>query len=390
MASAAVSSAASVRTFVVDHGSSMIRSGFSGDDSPHSVFPSVVCWSHQESCVGDEAYDRQFRHGRNTFTWPIEKGIVTNWNDMEEIWHHTFKNALRASPENHAILLTEAPFTQKVNREKTLEIMFETFKVPSLCLSLRGVLAMYTAKSGCLTGVSVSSGDSVTNIIPIFEGYALTHAIKQIDEWKGGGGSGREVTDRLMKMLGEREGLRHSFTSRSKTGREVAQDIKEKHGYVALDFESEMKKSLDLISCRYELPDGEFLTTGNEQFRTPEAIFHPLAAGGHTEDGGVGIHHSIVHSIGRCDIDLHRSMFNQIVLSGGNTLFPGYDQRLSYELNKLSPSATPVHVIAQKDRKYASWIGGSIFASLSSFSSACISREEYREVGPQIVHRQCF
>ncbi|CAK9821606.1 Actin, clone 205 [Anthophora retusa] len=296
-----------VAALVVDNGSGMCKAGFAGDDAPRAVFPSIVGrprhqgvmvgMGQKDSYVGDEA---QSKRGILTLKYPIEHGIITNWDDMEKIWHHTF-----------------------------------------------------------------------------YEGYALPHAILRLDL------AGRDLTDYLMKILTERG---YSFTTTAE--REIVRDIKEKLCYVALDFEQEMATAAASTSLEksYELPDGQVITIGNERFRCPEALFQPSFLGMES----CGIHETVYNSIMKCDVDIRKDLYANNVLSGGTTMYPGIADRMQKEITALAPSTIKIKIIAPPERKYSVWIGGSILASLSTFQQMWISKQEYDESGPGIVHRKCF
>ena len=367
---------------VIDNGSGLTKAGIAGDDAPNACFPAIVGRPRHATMigsdgkdvfVGEQAYEKR---GDLTLKYPIEHGVVTDWEDMTRIWHYTFFDMLRVEPSEQPVHLTEAPRNPKDNRAQMMQIFFEEFSCPAFYVSIQAVLSLYSA--GRTTGLVFDAGDGVTHIVPVYEAYSLKHAIKKIDL------AGRDLTHWMKDILTE-----SGFNFSGSEEFEIARDIKEKKCYVALDFDEEMAAfDSDPASknTEYELPDGQVMSVGSQQIRCPEALFQPSFLG---KDFG-GVHQTAYECVQKCNIDLRRELLNNITLSGGTTMFPGINDRLAKEVSNLAPASVKVKVIAPNERKYSVWIGGSILSTLATFQTMWVTRGEYNESGASIVHRKCF
>ncbi|MHA1686632.1 MAG: actin, cytoplasmic 2 [Candidatus Heimdallarchaeaceae archaeon] len=371
----------STKPLVIDNGTGFTKNGFAGEDQPRSVFPTIIGYPKYQIIMTDvEHYVREYYIGEEAINlrgvlklvYPVEHGQVQDWDAMERIWHYTFYNDLRVNPNERPVLLTEPPLNKNQNKEKMAELMFETFNVPAMYISMQAILSLYS--SGRTTGIVIDSGDGVTHIVPIYEGFAISHAIHRSDI------GGRDITDYLRRLLRQR-----GYSLSSSAEREIVRDIKERLCYVALDPEKELKlaEKVSGMEKTYTLPDGETLTIGAERFMAPELLFNPSAIGSEEEP----LDELIYRAIQNCDVDLRRDLYANIVLSGGSTMFPGLKERLHKELTELVPETMEVKIIAPPERRYSVWIGGSILASLKTFSKLWVYRKEYNEVGPTAVYR---
>jgi len=380
---------------IMDNGTGMMKCGLSGTDAPTVTFASCVGYpknkammtgGNKEYYVGEEA---QQKRGILVLKFPLEHGVITNWEDMEKIWAHTFDNELRVvvggeteeDEDVAGVLLTEAPMNPRENRERMTQIMFETFNARRFYVAIQAVLSLYA--SGRTTGVVVDCGDGVSHTVPIYEGYSMPHAIQRINL------AGRDLTDYICKILTESKINLHTSAERMS-----AMKIKEELCYVSMNFEEEVDNFAGKEK-QFELPDMSIVTVHNQIIRCPELMFKPSLDGKEM----MGLPELAKKTIDDCDLDVRKDLFANIVMSGGTTMFPNMPERLQFEVEKLVNEGAKVKVIAPPERMISVWIGGSILASLSTFSRMWINQYSqpdmsppitgYDEVGPRIVHQMC-
>lgn len=269
--------------------------------------------------------------------YPIERGNITNWDDLEKLltFSHTIYNELCVAPEEHPFLFTDYPLTPKADREKLIQIYFERFHVPAAYSASQAVLALFAA--GRFTGVSLDLGYGVCHCVPVYEGFSLRHAVTRV------GFGGNDLTDYAIKILTER-----GYTFTTPAEREVARDIKEKLCYVPMDFDADLETASKtcILEKSYHLPEGSVITVGTERFRCPEPLFHPDFLEGH--ENALGIHDCIFDSISKCDSDIHQELYQNIILSGGTSMFPGISYRLQQEVQNSAPHNKKVNVNFQE------------------------------------------
>ncbi|XP_048205767.1 actin-related protein T2 [Perognathus longimembris pacificus] len=364
---------------IFDNGSGLCKAGLSGEIGPRHVISSVVGYPRFKTpaaeagpkCfVGEEAlYKQEALHLRR----PIERGLVTGWEDAEKLWTHLFEWELGVKACDRPVLMTEPSLNPRENREKTAEVMFESFQVPAFYLSDQAVLALYA--SACVTGLVVDSGDGVTCTVPVFEGYSLPHAVSKLHV------GGKDVADALRRLL-----LAGGRPFPCALDKAVVDDIKEKLCYVALEPEKELSRRAEEALREYRLPDGNVLRVGDPLFRAPEALFSPELLGVQSP----GLAKMAATSVAKCDADIQKTLFGEIVLAGGGTLFQGLDDRLLRELEQLAAKGTPIKITAPPDRWFSTWIGASIVTSLSSFKQMWVTASDFKEFGTSVVQRRCF
>lgn len=302
--------------------------------------------------------------------YPLEHGIVTDWNDMERIWSHIYAEELKVQSEDHSVLLTEAPHNPRANRDAAAQLMFETFNIPALYVSVQAVLSLYA--SGRTTGIVLDSGDGVTHAVPVYEGFSVSNAVQRIDI------AGRDVTEYLQLLLRKEAGVRLTTSAEL----EIVKEIKERECYITVDYKKEARDwAVRQKKQPYKLPDGQTVELGNERYNCNEILFDPEIIGHESE----GLHALVVNSINRVDLDLRKQLFQNVILSGGTTMTRGFGDRLLKEIKQIAVKDVKIKIYAPPERKISTWIGGSILASLSTFRKLWVTSEEFNE-NPNLVH----
>ena len=247
---------------------------------------------------------------------------------MAKVWEHAFTNEMRTDPSEHNVLLTEAPGNPRANREKMVELMFDTFQVQGLYVAIQAVLSLYA--NGRTTGIVCDSGDGVTHTVPVYEGFCIPHAVKKNFI------AGRAITSHLNELL-IKDNIADPSSGASTAWKQIVRTIKEDCCYVALDPIAEREKAANsaMLVKDYELPDGQTVQINTPRFMAPEALFYPdLIREG---DETLGMHKMVFESVKECDIDIRKELYGNIILSGGSSLYNGLPDRLLNEVDALCP-----------------------------------------------------
>lgn len=362
---------------VIDNGSGVMKAGFAGDEVPKCIFPNYIGRPKHERAMagaveGDVFIGEQAQNLRGLLfcSYPMTHGIVDSWIDMEQVWQQVYTD-LKVNSEEHPVLLTEAALNPKRNREKAAELFFEHFNAPALFISAQAILSLYA--SGRTTGIVLDSGDGVTHAVPVFEGFALTHAIQRMDL------AGRDVTECLQLHLRRAGHIFHTSAEQ-----EIVREMKESVCYVAFNPQKEETSQEAGMPKQYRLPDGQVLNLGLERFKSPEILFQPGLVGSEYK----GVQHLLYNSIFKSDMDLRKALCTQIVLSGGSTMFRGFGDRLLNEIRRLLPKESKIRISAPPNRHTSTWHGGSILSSLATFKQMWVSKAEWEEEGSSVIHKK--
>lgn len=373
-------------SIIIDNGTNTIKAGFSDDDMPRVIIPTVLGVPNTNQGVPEDKNDQIdifvgeeaiSKGGTLTLKRPIEMGEIKDMDTMELIWKHIFYNELLAETKSHSVIVTEAPFAVYENRKLMAEVLFEHLGVENLYITNTSTLALYA--NGKTTGVVVDCGFKTTSFVPIYEGFMLNHAVTKVDT------GGQDLTEFFCELIGRRSG-NPKFAN--PTQKAMINELKEKICEVAEDYDSQMKKCMDSKTPEvYKLKDGNEIIISGEKYQCPEMLFQPsLALKEH-----FGLHEQTFKSIQRCDVDIEKDLFQNVVLCGGSSLFMKIKKKFEKELQSLAPTGKTVKVIAPPERKYSSWLGGSILSSMNNFKQAMfVSKKEFSEQGPNCIYNKFF
>ncbi|XP_005989977.2 actin-like [Latimeria chalumnae] len=358
---------------VIDMGTGSCKAGFAGQALPSSVVESIVGYPSRKTRKGLKGalFGKLARKHFNNIIEAVQHGVIVDWEAAVSLWQHMCFHDLKASPAEHAILVSDPPLSPTTNREKMAEVLFEDMNAASMYIAYQSILATYSY--GKTTGLVVDSGYSFTHTVPVYEGYNMPHAIRRMDF------GGFDLTTYLMKLL-------EKYVDMDDTKRHIIEDMKIKCCYVAADAKRESNLSPVEYEADYELPDGLIITLNKERFTCPEALFVPSLAGSSQN----GIHTMTMESLMKVPASSQKAMFSNILLSGGSTMFDGFSDRLDKELLNISEKDLVPTVFSNPNRSYTVWTGGSILASLQSFQTLWVQNSDYKENGPCIVHRMCY
>jgi len=379
---------------VCDNGTGFVKCGYAGSNFPAYIFPSMVGRpiiravnkigdiEVKDLMVGDEASQLRALLEVN---YPMENGIVRSWEDMCHVWDYTFgPKKMNIDPHNTKILLTEPPMNPLKNREKMIEVMFEKYGFDSTYIAIQAVLTLYA--QGLISGVVIDSGDGVTHICPVYEGFTLPHLTRRLDI------AGKDITRYLIKLL-----LLRGYAFNHTADFETVRMMKENLCYIGYDVEMEQRLALEttVLVETYTLPDGRVIKVGGERFEAPEALFQPHLI----NVEGQGIAELVFSTIQAATIDMRSVLYKHIVLSGGSTMYPGLPSRLEREIKQLylervlkndidKLSKFKIRIEDPPSRKDMVFVGGAVLANVSKDrDDFWMSKQEYQEQGLLVLKK---
>lgn len=375
---------------IIDMGSYNIKTGLSGEDKPSFVFRNIIGTPKYQkilpiSCETEVVDPSEETKGLYRLRKPIERGMVSDYDDLNLVFSKVYKQLKIHNNKEIPVFITETPFTPHKQKSRIAELLFESYDCPNLFFGIQGVLSLYAF--GKTDGIILESGDGVTQVVPVYNGYKLDHAMDKIDF------GGQDITEYLKYLL--RTNGRLVETEKEQ---DLYNKVKESECVINPDREKNKKKFLRRLSIfdmgnkpievtEYELPDGECIKVGEEKFMTTEVLFNPSIAG----KNHPGIHELLADCLERLDMDLKRHLINSIYLSGGNSMFKGFNERLNNELEPIVSDPKSLNITAGNFNKtYSVWQGASSITNINAFSKLWISRKDYKDHGDRVFLMKSF
>jgi len=376
---------------VLDNGTATIKGGFSSSDAPQCKIPTIVGHGRHKGAMSSlglkDCYvgcQAQTLRGILSINHPIRQGVVQDWEDLETIWEHIFHTELHTEASAQPLLITQQPLATPEDETKMAEILMEKLEVPAMFIANKSVMSLYGG--GNMTGISVDSGHDTTYLVPSYQGNAIQDATLVLKI------GGKQVTENLMNLLMNgkysfpddnfllwRKKKKTKFTVSSR--KEIIRELKEQYCQVTPHYTKSWEDpSFPENSIR--LPDGNMIVMGKETFVAPEIMFQP----GLANKKSCGLSQLIYYSVLKCEESVRAELLSNITLSGGNTKFPGFEKRLYQELSSLFDEKTTIKVKALPNRELLGWIGGARLSNLSSFQRFWLTKADYQEKGPVLLH----
>lgn len=344
---------------LIDIGTRFCKAGIFEYEKPSLIFPTRI-GKKKDDLIDYYGEDIELSPSFEELIDPIENGTIKDFNSLCSVIRGIFQS-LNIDPEDSEVILTEPSLNSINNRENLFAYMFEELKIENLFIANQALLSL--CSTGKLTGIVLESGAGVTQIVPIFDAHIFPYGINRIDF------GGNDLSDYLNRLLFETNN--HFY--KNKKYLKFLEQIKKEACYIEYNY----KKKLDSVKpYQIKLPDGNSINIKTERITVPEAIFKQKFLGKDRD----GIDVFFLDSINKCKETDQKKLYENIIVSGGNTNFPGFEAKLEKKIKKKIGKNKNVRFIEVEDKMNADWIGGrSFLAALKS--DDFISRFEYIENG---------
>ena len=371
---------------IIDLGSGQIKVGFSGQDFPKKIFNNYIGESKYKKLLKSTNKNNSIKRDlyigsqcdKNLnilkLRYPIKHGSFENSEDIFPFFNYIFSILNIPSDEinSHPILLTEPLQNPIYNRENISHILFENFSINKIFFASQPILSLYSTSN--TTGVILESGEGVTQSCVIYEGFAIPNSFQRCDY---GGANVTNYFDDILKKMG--------FFFETSAEKLLIKEIKEKYCMACPTSISEnIMKNTEFEKENHFLPDGNVIKLGVERIYPAEILFNPEIIGLEYP----GICEMINNSVNNVDIELRKKLYENILLSGGNTSIKGISSKVFFELKKLVNQNMKIKIHSPKNPHLLSWIGGNIISELEIFKKMWITKQEWEEKGDKILHEK--